>query len=50
VPTRQPVLLVVVCASIFFDALDLSITQIALPSIQHDLGVGAVVLPWVAAA
>ena len=50
VPTRQPVLLVVVCASIFFDALDLSITQIALPSIQHDLGVDAVVLPWVAAA
>ena len=49
-PTRQPVLLLVVCASIFFDALDLSITQIALPSIQHDLGVGAVVLPWVAAA
>lgn len=43
-------LLVVVCASIFFDALDLSITQVALPSIQRDLGIDPVVLPWVAAA
>lgn len=43
-------LLVVVCAAIFFDALDLSITQVALPSIQRDLVVGVAVLPWVAAA
>lgn len=47
---RRTVLLVVVCASIFFDALDLSITQVALPSIQRDLDVGAALLPWVAAA
>jgi MFS family permease len=50
VPTRNTVLLAVVCASIFFDALDLSITQVALPSIQRDLGVAVAVLPWVAAA
>ncbi|GLZ45232.1 MFS transporter [Actinomycetospora sp. NBRC 106375] len=49
-PPRRPVLLAVVCASIFFDALDLSITQVALPSIQRDLQVGLAVLPWVAAA
>ncbi|MEJ2889544.1 MFS transporter [Actinomycetospora aeridis] len=49
-PTRNTVLLAVVCASIFFDALDLSITQVALPSIQRDLGVEVAVLPWVAAA
>lgn len=43
-------LLAVVSAAIFFDALDLSITQIALPSIQASLDVSTSTLPWVAAA
>jgi EmrB/QacA subfamily drug resistance transporter len=42
--------LLVVSAAILFGALDLSITQIALPSIQSDLGVSPVTLPWVANA
>jgi EmrB/QacA subfamily drug resistance transporter len=40
----------VVSAAILFDALDLSITQIALPSIGRDLRLGAQALPWVANA
>jgi MFS family permease len=43
-------LLAVVSAAIFFDALDLSITQIALPSIQASLRVATSTLPWVATA
>ncbi|MEV1175213.1 MFS transporter, partial [Nonomuraea sp. NPDC049784] len=43
-------LLTVVCATIFFDALDLSITQIALPSIQAGLHISTSALPWVATA
>jgi hypothetical protein len=39
--------LLVVSAAILFDALDLSITQVALPSIQADLGVSAATLQWV---
>jgi MFS family permease len=42
-------LLAVVSATILFDALDLSITQIALPSIQASLRVATSTLPWVAA-
>jgi MFS family permease len=42
--------LTVVSATIFFDALDLSITQIALPSIQASLQVPTSTLPWIAAA
>jgi EmrB/QacA subfamily drug resistance transporter len=47
-PHRPGLLLAVVCAAIFFDALDLSITQIALPSIQAGLDLDARTLPWVA--
>jgi MFS family permease len=43
-------LLAVICASIFFDALDLSITQIALPQIQAGLHVPTSSLPWIATA
>jgi MFS family permease len=43
-------LLAVICASIFFDALDLSITQIALPQIQEALRVPTSTLPWIATA
>ncbi|MFC6880846.1 MFS transporter [Actinomadura yumaensis] len=48
--SRTGLLLAVVCATIFFDALDLSITQIALPSIQEGLGISTSALPWVATA
>src|SRR3954451_984524 len=47
---RATLALFVVSAAILFDALDLSITQVALPSIQSDLKVGAGSLPWVANA
>jgi MFS family permease len=43
-------ILAAVSATIFFDALDLSITQIALPSIQTTLHVPTSTLPWIAAA
>lgn len=49
-PGASSLLLAVVSAAIFFDALDLSITQIALPSIQASLRVATSTLPWVAAA
>lgn len=49
-PGVRSLLLAVVSAAIFFDALDLSITQIALPSIQASLRVATSTLPWVAAA
>jgi MFS family permease len=48
--TRPGMLLAVVSAVIFFDALDLSITQIALPEIQVSLQVATSALPWIAAA
>jgi MFS family permease len=47
---RGGLLLAVVSAVIFFDALDLSITQIALPEIQVSLQVTTSTLPWIAAA
>lgn len=40
-PPRTGLTLFVVSAAILFDALDLSITQVGLPSIQRDLGIGA---------
>ena len=45
---RPALLLGVLCASILLDALDLSITQVALPSIQHELALPAATLQWVA--
>ena len=38
--------LLVVSAAILFDALDLSITQVALPSIQADLAISAAALQF----
>ena len=49
-PRSTGLLLAVVCAAIFFDALDLSITQIALPDIQVGLHMSTSALPWVATA
>lgn len=43
-------ILAVVCMVLLLDALDLSITQVALPRIGSDLDVSASVLPWVANA
>jgi EmrB/QacA subfamily drug resistance transporter len=48
--TTKSLVLFVVSAAIVFDALDLSITQIALPSIGADLDIGEGGLPWVANA
>ena len=48
--TRASLTLFVVSAAILFDALDLSITQVGLPSIQRDLGLGVGSLAWVANA
>jgi EmrB/QacA subfamily drug resistance transporter len=42
--------LFVVSAAILFDALDLSITQVGLPSIARDLDLTSGALPWVANA
>lgn len=39
--------LVVLCAVIFLDALDVSMVGVALPSIQHDLGLSTSSLQWV---
>ncbi len=47
---NRSLILLVVSAAILFDALDLSITQVALPSIQADLDVSAATLQWVANA
>jgi len=45
---RARLTLWVVCGAILFDALDLSITQVALPSVQGDLGMPTASLQWVA--
>jgi len=47
---RQRLIMAVVCMAILLDAMDLSITQVALPSIRADLHVSPGVLPWVANA
>jgi EmrB/QacA subfamily drug resistance transporter len=39
--------LAVLCAVIFLDALDVSMVGVALPSIQHDLGMSTSSLQWV---
>jgi EmrB/QacA subfamily drug resistance transporter len=45
---RPALVLGVLSASILLDALDLSITQVALPSIQRELALPAATLQWVA--
>lgn len=47
---RQRWVMAVVCMAILLDALDLSITQVALPRIRAGLHVSPGVLPWVANA
>jgi EmrB/QacA subfamily drug resistance transporter len=46
-PSRAGLALFAVCTAILLDALDLSITQIALPSIRHDLHMSAGAVQWV---
>jgi EmrB/QacA subfamily drug resistance transporter len=46
--SRPALALGVLSASILLDALDLSITQVALPSIQRELALPAATLQWVA--
>lgn len=48
--SRPGWVLAVASMTLLLDALDLSITQVALPDIGHDLGVSADALPWVANA
>ena len=45
---RPALVLGVLSASILLDALDLSITQVALPSIQREMALPAATLQWVA--
>ena len=42
--------LAVLCMTILLDALDLSITQVALPSVGADMRMPLTLLPWVANA
>jgi EmrB/QacA subfamily drug resistance transporter len=44
---RKSLALIVVSAVILLDALDLSITQVALPDIGHDLALSSGLLQWV---
>lgn len=44
---RPRLVLAVVCMVILLDALDLSITQVALPAIRADLQVSDLALPWI---
>ncbi|MGF7233604.1 MAG: MFS transporter, partial [Frankia sp.] len=43
-------MLLVLCAALFLDALDLSVVGVALPSIQNDLGLSTSTLQWVVSA
>ncbi|QBD79296.1 MFS transporter [Ktedonosporobacter rubrisoli] len=45
---RRRLVLPLLCIAVFLDALDTSIVNVALPSIQHDLRLTTLDLPWVA--
>jgi EmrB/QacA subfamily drug resistance transporter len=47
VPTRATGALLVLCAALFLDAMDVSSTGVALPSIRTDLGMSTSSLQWV---
>jgi EmrB/QacA subfamily drug resistance transporter len=42
--------LIVLCGALFLDAMDVSSTGVALPSIKHDLGMSTSTLQWVVSA
>ena len=46
-PTRATGALLVLCAALFLDAMDVSSTGVALPSIRTDLGMSTSSLQWV---
>ena len=48
--SSDSVILVVVCLAQFMVVLDVSIVNVALPAIQHDLGFSATGLQWVVTA
>ena len=47
VGTRQWIALILLCAALFLDALDVSIINVALPSIQEELNLSKSGLDWV---
>jgi len=42
--------LIILCGALFLDAMDVSSTGVALPSIRHDLGMSTSTLQWVVSA
>ena len=50
VPRSKGAVLALVCAAQFMVVLDIAIVNVALPSIQTDLGVGQSTLQWVVIA
>jgi EmrB/QacA subfamily drug resistance transporter len=48
--TRAWGALIVLCGALFLDAMDVSSTGVALPSIKHDLGMSTSTLQWVVSA
>ena len=49
-PVRQRLVLALACAAMAMAGLDIAIVNVALPSIQRDLGVGQSTLQWVVVA
>ena len=45
--TNKGMILVLACAAQFMVVLDVAVVNVALPSIQHDLGIGKSTLQWV---
>ena len=50
VPRSKGAVLALACAAQFMVVLDIAIVNVALPSIQQDLGVGQSTLQWVVIA
>ncbi len=48
--TGKGVILLLSCAAQFMVVLDVAIVNVALPSIQRDLGIGPSTLPWIVVA
>jgi MFS family permease len=48
--TRKGVVLLLLCVAQFMVVLDVAIVNVALPSIQQDLGVGRSTLQWIVIA
>ena len=48
--TSKGIILLLSCAAQFMVVLDVAIVNVALPSIQRDLGIGQSILPWIVVA